>query len=798
MSIFALTKFIYMKFKFTFTLLAFLFLTSISGQTKLNMELLAHIDWQEQGSGCWGYTDSKGTEYAVIGTRKAIRILSLEDPKNPVDRLVIPGATNTWREARAFGNYIYVTTEGPDGVTIIDCTEAPEKFTWKRWKPAINIGANDTIRSVHSINMDDFGHMYLNGTNVPNRGVLIFDVNKDGYNPELVANVGNVYTHDCYATKDFLYTADLSNGIGVYDIKDIKNPVFINRFATSLNFTHNMWTSPDEKFLYSTDERSGAFLDAYDITDKKNVKFISKYQNEDTNKNRVIPHNVYSTKDLFTVTSWYTDGVLINDVSRPDNIVKVGEFDTYMNEATLSQTGSWFEGCWGVYPFLKSGTIVASDINTGLWIFKPTYNRACWLEGKTLVEDENGVRTPIVGAKVTIKAIRYAASSSNQSGIYKTGIAESGLYKVYFSHPDYKPDSVELTLENGVVANHDFVVKGLFMKVNINDKNGKGISGAKANVVSTNSNLSNQLEADANGLVKFSINPDAKYTIQAAAWGYKGQVVSDVIPGDNVSITLEKGYQDDFFVDLGWTNTLKTTTGNWERVKPLGTIDNSKFCNPNEDAAGDIGDQAYVTGNGGANPGDNDVDGGATVLQSPIMDFSSFNNAKITYDKWFYNSGGNTTPNDNLIVYLHNGIDSILIETFNTSLSLWTPSEHDIADSKIKFTNSMRLIFIAEDSAPGHLVESGVDAVNVELSTLSSTSDNSVNKLKLAPNPVSNNLFVIGDANIRSIEINDLSGRLLMKGNNSVINVESLQKGLYIARIIDVNGDKFSLKFAKN
>ncbi|MBK7007460.1 MAG: hypothetical protein IPH36_01825 [Saprospiraceae bacterium] len=144
--------------------------SQLNAQKKENMQLMSHIDFGEGGSGIWGHTDANGIEYAVIGTRQAIRILSLEDPANPIERLVIPGATNSWREMRSWGNYIYVTTEGPDGVTIIDATNAPNQFTWKRWKPAIPNTVADTLRTVHSINMDTLGFFISEWTQCKSTG----------------------------------------------------------------------------------------------------------------------------------------------------------------------------------------------------------------------------------------------------------------------------------------------------------------------------------------------------------------------------------------------------------------------------------------------------------------------------------------------------------------------------------------------------------------------------------------------------------------------------------------------------
>jgi choice-of-anchor B domain-containing protein len=783
-----------MKFLLSFLFVLVLFVSHIKGQTDFNMELQSHIDWQEQGSGCWGHTDSKGIEYAIIGTRKAIRVLSLEDPKNPISRLVIPGATNTWREARAYGDFIYVTTEGPDGVTIIDISKGPDNFTWKRWKPAIALANNDTMRTVHSINLDAQGFLYLNGHNIDPRGVLIFDLKKDGYNPELVANVGTLYTHDCYATDSILYTADLGSGVGVYDIKDKANPKFLNRFNTSSVFAHNMWTSPDEKYLYTTDERSGAYVDVYDVRDPKNIKFISKYRNEDSKLGRVIPHNVYTTSTNHAVTSWYTDGVLIKDMSRPDNVVKVGSFDTYFNESSLPATGAWFEGCWGVYPFLKSGTIVASDINTGLWIFKPTYTRACYLEGNTLAKDENGKIFPIIGAKVSIKAIRSAFDDSDQNGVYKTGIAEAGKYKVFFSHPDFPSDSIELDLKNGEVVNHDFIFTANFLKVNIKDKSNKPISVAKAFIFNDSSN--NAGSADDNGLVKFPVKLGNKYKIQVAAWGYKGQEI-DVETQSSIDVTLEDGYEDDFFVDLGWNNTIKTTAGNWERAIPKGTKQGQDIINADEDATDDIGKHAFVTGNGGNSAGENDVDNGETALESPLMDFSKNDSITLSYERWFVNTGGDGMPNDEMEILLSNGKDIITLEKINASFSTWIPVSIGINRNKFDFTKEMKLIVKIADKPVGHLVEGGLDAFKVEqLNIISGTKEENLVTLSVSPNPATNTLTVEGLKSLNNISIYGLDGKKILETTAPIINVGSLSNGMYIGVATSNNGLQKAFKFA--
>ena len=69
---------------------------------------------------------------------------------------------------------------------------------------------------------------------------------------------------------------------------------------------------------------------------------------------------------------YYMDGVQVYDITDTSNPVRVGYYDTYPdNGATFF--GSAYEGCWGVYPFLPSGNIIASDITYGLFVLSSPY-----------------------------------------------------------------------------------------------------------------------------------------------------------------------------------------------------------------------------------------------------------------------------------------------------------------------------------------------------------------------------------------------------------------------------------------
>lgn len=783
------------KLQLILVLLAFCFTLEVgqlNAQKKENMELKAHIDFGEGGSGIWGHTDANGIEYAVIGTRQAIRILSLEDPANPVERLVIPGATNNWREMRSWGNYIYVTTEGPDGVTIIDATNAPTQFTWKRWKPSIPNTVADTLRTVHSINMDTLGFMYLNGHNVNRQGIIICDLNKDPYNPEIVSNMGDVYTHDCYANANYLFTADLNNGVGIYDITNRSDPQFLTRFQTPNVFAHNVWTNPEGTVLYTTDEVSGAYLASYDISDINNIQFLDKYRNEDSQIGRVIPHNTYAVGQ-HAITSWYTDGILIQDMTRPQNIVKVGEYDTYLNDASLPQGGNWFYGCWGVYAHFASGTVIGSDINSGLWVFKPTYQRACYLEGNARAVDIDGAVFPIAGASIKIITDRAAADVTNGSGDYKTGLLVPGTYKVRFEHPDYGVDTVEVVLNTAEVTIQDFIFQANFISGRVIDKNGEPIANAGIQLENTGSGTYLDGTTSATGQFKLPVSREANYLIRAAAWGYKG-IEFETQDKEDLTIILEPGYEDDFFADLGWINSEKSAAGNWERAVPQGTLFQNKKSNPDQDVNDDLGKFAYLTGNGGTNPGDNDVDGGSTVLTSPIIDAQGADSLKGSFAYWFYNDGGSGNPNDYFSVHLDNGITSTPILEEMVSASEWRNFQFAFDKNQVLMTDNMKLVVKAEDIAPGHLVEAGIDQLKLEiLKSPSSSQDQQTLTVAISPNPANSLINVQTDKTARLVVTNSV-GRIVLEtslsaGNNSV-NVEQLNPGMYFARVSDGEKNK--------
>jgi len=679
--------------------------------SQLNMTLLDEINYGINANDVWGYVDPvDSTEYALVGLRDGLSIVDLTDPTNVVEIKKIPGPQSTWRDIKSWGNFVYVTNETSNGLLVVDMSNAPNisDDDWFEWSP--NIPGLGQFNSSHNLYIDEFGYLYLSGSNLNSGGMVIIDVNTDPGNPMFVSAAPAIYSHDVYVRGNKMFASEIYAGnLSIYDVSDKQNITLLGSQQTPFNFTHNSWLNDAGDVVFTTDEKANAPVAAYDISDLNDIKELDQFIPISTMGQNVIPHNVHVWDD-WLIISYYTDGGIIADASKPDNIIEVGNWDTF-----LGGNGG-FSGVWGAYPFLPSGLVLLTDIGTGLYVCGADYVRACWLEG-TVTNEITGAA--ILGAEASIDAAQANFATSDLIGEYKTGLATAGTYDVTFSATGYYPKTVQATLENGVLTILDvqlqpfssFTVAGQTVKAT----DGTAVPGATI-VLQGDQNYS--FTSDGNGNFTLSNITIGEYTLYAGAWGYMHEVISNLMIDDqtgSITITLDPGYQDDFILDQGWTATGDASTGLWERGKPIGTDYQGSQSNPGEDISGDIGDQCYVTGNGGNDAGFDDVDNGTVTLTSPSMDLTNYADPVLSYYTWFFNEGGNGTPDDALQVRVNNGTDEVILETITTSNSFWNAASTFHLSDYLAVTNNMQVIFETSDlPTSGHLVEAAVDAFLVE------------------------------------------------------------------------------------
>ena len=785
-------------------LLSALCFSFFSLTAQLNISYVGDLPYSEELSDIWGYAAPDGTEYALVGVFNGTSIVSLADPANPTEVGFIPGTNSRWRDIKTFGDFAFVTTDvGSDGLLVIDMTNLPTSFESYYWTPQIpNIG---TLGRCHNLYIDENGWMYLAGCSINNGAVMIFDVFTDSYNPVFVNNVQGSYAHDVFTKGNIMYSSNLTNGLRIYDVTDKMDLQLEGVQTTPFNFTHNAWATDDNNFVFTTDEKANAPVGVYDVSNLNDIKEMDQYRPPTTLGTGVIPHNAHVWND-FVIVSYYSDGCIILDATYPDNLIEVGNFDTFL------QNISDFNGAWGAYPYLPSGLILVSDISSGLYVLQPNYVQGCYLEGQ--VTDAN-TNASINSVEITIDSPAPNLDYSDNAGEYKTGQAIAGTFEVTFTKSGYFPLTTSAVFENGEITILDvqmtpLAVIDMLVGNTLKAANGSSLKDV-AVVAQSSDGIIYTTTSNDDGTFTITNILEGNYQFYAGKWGYLHtvEVLSIDLSTNSVTLSLNEGYQDDFFFDANWEINNSAQTGVWELGEPIGTFaQGGSASNPDFDVEGDLGVECYVTGNAGGGVGDDDIDGGITQLVSPVMDLTTYNQPIVKYRTWFFNVEGNPNPNDDFVISVSNGSNEVILETITESASEWRPESSFVLSDVIDITDNMTMIFTSQDQPLGHLVEAALDAFIVEEGMPSSTADLEARgiEFQIFPNPFDEKTFVELDFdhpfNQAQVSVFNILGQLIesinIENNTNKIEVgQNWNAGIYLITL-EVEGKNLqTLKLVK-
>ncbi len=743
-----------------------------------------------------GYA-ANGHEYALLGASKGLIIVEVTNPDAPQQIVQIPGPDNLWKEIKTYKHYAYVTSEGGQGVQIVDLNGLPgSTLNYHHYTGDGDIAGE--LNTIHALHIDTTkGFLYAYGSNLFNGGAVVLDLNADPYNPTYAGKFDAYgYIHDGWVDNDTLYGSHIYNGFfSIVNMADKSNPVPLGLEFTPNSFTHNTWMSKDRKVIFTTDEVDNSYLGAYDISDPTDIKFLDKIQ-ANPGSNAVV-HNTHILEN-YAVTSWYTEGVSIVDVTEPDNLVQVGLFDV----APAFQGGG-FDGCWGVYPFLPSGNLIASVIPTTsspgggeLWVLTPTYTRACYLEG-VVTDASNSL--PLNGAKVEILGgENIQAALTNTSGQFKTGHAAAGTVDVKVSKPGYTPVTVSVPLATAVIA----VVNVALVPLPTVTVSGQvletGTNAPVANAVvalSSDDGLHFDVATDGNGQFSLSGVYSGQYDMVAGAWGYGYALKNNqnVNGGQSYNFFLAKGYRDDFALDYGWEVSGTSTEGVWERAEPQGINVGVVLC-PETDFSGDVGDQCYVTGNGNPGVDADDVESGTAILRSPVMDLTTYTHPVARGVYFFTSITFDNESLDSIKFYIENGTDEALLLAapgFNFS---WQILNKPI-EPLIAITSTMRLRIECYDN-PNYIGVDSYEAVFDDFKIAAGAASATLEpfegvQLTVRPNPFRGQAildYTTPAGGEYQVVVTDLLGREVetytVDGTGGYLSVGAeLRPGVYTARL---------------
>jgi choice-of-anchor B domain-containing protein len=345
----------------------------LNGQSQ-NMNLVGQ--WNGATSNyndVWGYTDYSGKEYAIIGSKTKVHFLDISIPNSPqlIDEFEL-GSNTTWRDFKTYSHFAYAVSEGDtgEGLAIFDLCDIEKGIIKKVYQQ------NNVFRRAHNIYIDaKNARLYVVGSDTRNQGVIIYDLATNAAKPTLVGNLDlqGGYIHDIFVKDHIAFCSHGFNGLYIYDFTNPSQPVFQSNITTQ-GYNHSSWGfTEDSLLIYAEEVPMGLPMGIIDYKNSKDndLEIVSTFKAPilEASNNKNTAHNPYMVGN-YAIVSYYEDGLVIFDLTNPQAPRRIAYYDTYPDNSDY--TG--YNGCWGTYPFLPSGNILASDISRGLYILRPTFS----------------------------------------------------------------------------------------------------------------------------------------------------------------------------------------------------------------------------------------------------------------------------------------------------------------------------------------------------------------------------------------------------------------------------------------
>ncbi len=374
-----------MKNIFSLFLATFFYFVSHAQQYHaLNMKLLSHwndttlshCDQDQIWNNLTGWHDSTNNrEYLIAGSCDSLYFFDITDPTKMIKCDVRNGAAHRAvnRDYDTYKHYMYCVSDRDDGngsLQIFDLQYLPDSVHLVYDNYLFSITSHTLFIEAKNQRLYLCKNLHKYGGQNGSSMLILSIANPESptYLGELSKNSDCAYTHEVFVRNDTAYCSCAYAGLYIYDVRNATNPINIGSITSYpyQGYNHSSWLDSSGKYVMFTDEvPTGLPIKIYDITDMQNAILESTF-----NSNAgATPHNA-KWKGRYAWVSSYEDGVFCYDLLNPTQPKVAAYFDTYMKNP-IGVYSNYYHGCWGVYPFLPSGNIIASDISEGLFVLKP-------------------------------------------------------------------------------------------------------------------------------------------------------------------------------------------------------------------------------------------------------------------------------------------------------------------------------------------------------------------------------------------------------------------------------------------
>ena len=331
------------------------------------------------GNDIWGWSDAEtGKEYALMGMTNGTALVDVSNPQSPIflGRLPTETRNSAWRDIKVYRDHAYIVADnaGAHGMQIFDLrrlrgVSASETFSAD--------AVYDGFRHAHNLAIDEAaGFAYAVGSDTCGGGLHIMDIRTPN-NPLFAGCHDTVRTHDTqcvvyrgpdaeHSDRQICFSSN-ENHFEVVDVTDKSAPLTL---STSMYpqraYVHQGWLTEDHRYFLLGDELDESNFGlstrthVFDVSDLNAPKHLFAHDLG----TRAIDHNLFVRGNRVYEAN-YTSGLRVlelGDLANRD-IEEIAFFDTYPGNDNTA-----FRGAWSVYPYLPSGTLIVSDINSGLFI----------------------------------------------------------------------------------------------------------------------------------------------------------------------------------------------------------------------------------------------------------------------------------------------------------------------------------------------------------------------------------------------------------------------------------------------
>jgi hypothetical protein len=124
-------------------------------------------------------------------------------------------------------------------------------------------------------------------------------------------------------------------GLTVFDAVDPSEPVELGTYSGLIPALHNAWPTEDDRYVLTTSEISGGGVSILDFDDPADPQLVGDIEG-------LAPaSSVHNTvvDGSFAYTAWYSEGIVVHDVSDPVHPLEVGRYDVQWGVGRVAVRG---------------------------------------------------------------------------------------------------------------------------------------------------------------------------------------------------------------------------------------------------------------------------------------------------------------------------------------------------------------------------------------------------------------------------------------------------------------------------